>query len=51
VILPDTKRGSARMGYELHSNSYVVFGLFIPHRSIVVGQRVKAKWLDGRTSL
>jgi hypothetical protein len=51
VTLPDTKRGAARLDYELHSNTYVVFGLFIPHRSIIVGQRVKAKWSDSRTFL
>jgi len=49
LMVTDTKRGSTRMDYEIHSNTYAAFTLLYPHRMFVLKPRLRARWSDDNT--
>jgi len=49
LTLTDARRGSTRMDYETHSNTYAAFTLLYPHRIFVLKPRLRARWSDNNT--
>lgn len=44
ITLPNTKRGSNEMAYEVYSNTYRVFALIYPRPRFDIRGMVRAEW-------
>lgn len=46
ITLPDTRRGSIEMNYEVYSNTYRVFALLYPRPRLDIRRKVRAEWTN-----
>jgi hypothetical protein len=44
IMLPETRRGSALMNYEVYSNTYQIFALVYPRPRLDIRRPVRAEW-------
>lgn len=44
IVLPDTRRGSVEMIYEVYSNTYQIFALIYPRPRFNIRRSVRAEW-------